>query len=54
MTTIIVINYKTEQLTIDYITKELSKLADSFNVIVVNNAATPESNKLLCVSNLMI
>ena len=50
MTTIIVINYKTEQLTIDYITKELSKLADSFNVIVVNNAATPESNKLLCDS----
>lgn len=48
MTTIIVINYKTEQLTIDYIKKELSKLTDAFNVIVVNNAATPESNKLLC------
>ena len=50
MTTIIIINYKAEQLTIDYITKELSKLTDCFNVIVVNNAATPESDKLLCDS----
>lgn len=48
MTTIIIINYKNEQLTIDYITKELSKLTDCFNVIVVNNAATPESDSMLC------
>ena len=48
MTTIIIINYKAERLTIDYITKELSKLTDSFNVIVVNNRATPESTKQLC------
>ena len=47
-TTIIIVNYKAEELTIDYITKELSKLTDSFNVIVVNNGATPESTKLLC------
>lgn len=47
MTTIIIINYKSEQLTVDYITKELSKLTDSYNVIVVNNAATTESDKFL-------
>lgn len=50
MTTIIIVNYKSEQLTIDYITKELSKLTDCFNTIVVNNAATPESDSLLCRS----
>ena len=50
MTTIIIINYKNEQLTIDYITKELSKLIDNFNVIVVNNASTPESDQQLCCS----
>lgn len=50
MTTIIIINYKNEQLTIDYITKELSKLTDRFNVIVVNNASTPESDHLLSCS----
>lgn len=48
VTTIIIVNYKNEQLTIDYITKELSKLTDSFNVIIVNNAATPESDDTLC------
>lgn len=48
MTTIIIINYKSEQLTVDYITKELSKLEGEFNTIVVNNAATSDSNNYLC------
>lgn len=46
--TVIIVNYKSEQLTIDYITKELSKLTTPYNVIVVNNAATPESDSVLC------
>ena len=48
MTTIIIINYKSEQLTVDYITKELSKLEGEFNTIVVNNVATSDSNNYLC------
>lgn len=47
-TTIIIVNYKAEELTIAYITKELSKLTTPYNVIVVNNAATPESDSVLC------
>ena len=46
--TVIIVNYKSEQLTIDYIIKELSKLTTPYNVIVVNNAATPESDSVLC------
>lgn len=48
MTTVIIINYKSEQLTVDYVTKELSKLKGEFNTIVVNNAATSDSNNYLC------
>ncbi len=47
-TTIIIVNYKAEELTIAYITKELSKLTTPLSVVVVNNAATPESDSVLC------
>ncbi len=44
---VIIINYKMQKLTIDYVNNELSKLYDDLNIIIVNNEATPESNKEL-------
>lgn len=47
MLSIIIVNYKNEQKTIDYIKEELSKIDLSYKVIVVNNEATNESNTTL-------
>ena len=45
---IIIINYKMEELTISFIKEELAKVTTPHITIVVNNAATDESNKTLC------
>lgn len=47
---IVIINYRSEQLTIDYIHKELCKITIPHVVVVVNNTGTKESNSLLCDS----
>jgi N-acetylglucosaminyl-diphospho-decaprenol L-rhamnosyltransferase len=44
---IIVINYKSENLTINFIKNELSKLTISFQIIIVNNEATESSDNFL-------
>ena len=48
MLSIIIINYKMESLTISFVKKELSKIQIPHKTIVVNNAATIESNETLC------
>lgn len=45
---IVIVNYKNEQLTIDYLQKELCKVQSPHVTIVVNNAATDLSNGYLC------
>lgn len=45
---IIVINYKMEAMTVSFIQSELSKITLPHIIIVVNNAATDESNTFLC------
>lgn len=47
MLVIIVINYKTEQKTIDYVKKELCKISMPHKTIIVNNGATKESDNFL-------
>lgn len=44
MLSIIIVNYKSEKKTIEYIQSELSKVTLKCIVVVVNNAATDESN----------
>ena len=48
MVAIVVVNYKTDELTISYVMTELSKVFVSHKTVVVNNAATEESNARLC------
>lgn len=50
MLSIIIVNYKNEEKTIDYIKKEISKIITPHIVVVVNNSATDESNNFLCES----
>jgi len=47
MLAIIVVNYKNENKTISYVKNELVKINISHIVVIVNNAANPESNKTL-------
>lgn len=47
MLTIVVINYRMENLTINLIKNELSKISHPHKTIIVNNAATPESDGYL-------
>lgn len=47
MLSIIVINYKMEDLTISFVRDELCKVKTPHKVVIVNNAATPESNAVL-------
>lgn len=47
MVTVIVINYRNEELTTHFVNNELSRLAGEFNVVVVNNGATSESDEAL-------
>ena len=47
---IIIINYKSEKLTIEYVQRELSKIFQPRIVVIVNNAATEISDALLCTN----
>lgn len=47
MTTVIVINYRNEDLTIHFVKSEIAKLQGVDSVIVVNNGATDESDSKL-------
>lgn len=47
MLSIIIVNYKSESRTIEYISTELKKITSNFITVVVNNAATDESNNRL-------
>lgn len=44
---IIIVNYKNEQKTIEYVKKEVSKVTTPHKVIIVNNGATEESDEVL-------
>lgn len=46
MLAIIIVNYKTEQKTVNYVKQELSKISFPHKIIIVNNSATKESNEL--------
>ena len=48
MLVIVIINYKQEMLTIDFVKNELSKMQLPHKTIIVNNSATIDSNCLLC------
>ena len=50
MTTIVLINYHKEALTAQFFHEELSKLSDKWNLVVVNNGATTESDLTLAQS----
>lgn len=47
---VIVVNYKREDLTINLVKKELSKIETPHIVVIVNNSATIKSNTTLCNS----
>lgn len=47
MTTIIIINYHNEELTIKFVQEELCKLNSEYNIVIVNNEADSESDMLL-------
>ena len=47
MVAIIIINYKNEQRTINYVKTELSKIRTPHKIIIVNNGATEESDEVL-------
>lgn len=47
MLIIIIVNYKNENKTIEYIQSELVKISIPYKVVVVNNAATDETNAIL-------
>lgn len=47
MTSIIIINYKSEELTIKFIQEELTKVQTDYKIVIVNNAATKESDNNL-------
>lgn len=45
---VIIVNYKSDELTVSYVLDELPKVSsDSYSVVVVNNAATDDSNNFL-------
>lgn len=44
MLSVVIISYKNNQRTIQYVQEELSKVSFPCKVVVVNNSATPESN----------
>ena len=45
MVAIIIVNYKSDALTIRFVREELSKTRMASKVVIVNNAATPESDR---------
>lgn len=45
---IIIVNYKNDLKTIEYVNDELSKLSSVYLLVIINNAASDESNDLLC------
>lgn len=47
MLVIIIVNYKNEQKTIDYVEQELSKIKINHRIIIVNNGATEQSDHIL-------
>lgn len=47
MLTIIIVNYKNEQKTIDYVEQELSKIKINHRIVIVNNGATEQSDHIL-------
>lgn len=48
MLTVVIVNYKNEELTIRYVKDELSKINLEYNIVIVNNEATKYSNGVLC------
>ena len=44
MLSVVIVSYKSNQRTIQYVREELSKVSSPCKVVVVNNSATPESN----------
>ena len=46
MLAIVIVSYKSEPLTIDFVKRELSKVTLPHKIIIVNNAATDESNNI--------
>lgn len=50
MLAIILVNYKSDNKTVDYITNQLSKISIQFVVVIVNNSATESSNIFLKTS----
>ena len=44
---VIIVNYKNEDMTVSFVLDELSKIAVSHNVVIVNNAATCETDQVL-------
>ena len=47
---VIIVNYKMDDLTSSFVKNELVKVAIPHKTVIVNNAATPESNAALCKS----
>ena len=47
MLAVIIINYKNEQQTINYIEQEIKKITVPHKVVIVNNEATKQSNEIL-------
>lgn len=47
MLAIIIVNYKNEQKTIDYVKQELSKIKINHKIVIVNNGATEQSDHTL-------
>lgn len=45
---VVLINYKSETATIQFVKKELGNLQEDFIVVVVNNGANDESTRILC------
>jgi GT2 family glycosyltransferase len=47
MLVIVIVNYKNEEKTVSFVKEELVKITIPHLIVVVNNSATPESDKLL-------
>lgn len=50
MLSVIVINFRMEDLTVRFVSEELSKIKIPYKTVIVNNAANDESNAALCSS----
>ena len=50
MLAIIIINFKNEQKTINYIKQEICKITVPYKIVIVNNGATQQSNEILSTS----